>query len=47
MLETFGKRALVQRLVTRGLQRYWRLTRGLTLGAQGMVIDARDRKSVV
>ncbi len=31
------------RLITKLMQQSWRLTRGLTLGAQGMVIDAQDR----
>lgn len=30
-------------IVTKILQRYWRLSRGLTLGAQAAVIDAQDR----
>jgi ADP-ribose pyrophosphatase YjhB (NUDIX family) len=34
---------LTQRLVTRGFQSYWRLSRGLTFGAQGLIIDADDR----
>jgi 8-oxo-dGTP pyrophosphatase MutT (NUDIX family) len=32
-----------RKLVTKALQRYWRLSRGLTLGAQGCVIDSGGR----
>lgn len=31
------------RIVTKALQRYWRLTRSLTLGVQGAIIDAEGR----
>jgi 8-oxo-dGTP pyrophosphatase MutT (NUDIX family) len=33
----------MSRLIGKVLQPYWRLTRGLTLGAQGLVIDAERR----
>lgn len=33
----------VKRAVTKIMQRYWRLSRGLTLGAQGCVIDRHNR----
>lgn len=32
-----------RRFILKVLQRYWRISRGLTLGAQGVVIDARNR----
>ena len=35
------------RFITRALRPWWRLTRGLTLGAQGVVIDERSRVLLV
>lgn len=32
-----------KRIVTKVLQRYWRVSRGLTLGAQAVLIDPDDR----
>lgn len=38
---------VARRILTKALQRYWRLSRGLTLGARGLILDASNRVLLV
>ncbi|MGI9522455.1 MAG: NUDIX domain-containing protein [Hyphomicrobiaceae bacterium] len=39
--------SISQWLIRKAMQRYWRMTRAITLGAQGMVIDRESRVLLV